>query len=137
MNLIELKSSLRAQYIKRRSLDMHDNSREKIASELMRTLKKSGLRLGPEHLSTITQDLLDDIFGFGPLQRLLDDHNVSEIMVNGPFSIFVEIEGLQVEARSAFDNEQHLIEILNRLVRRANQRLDEASPTVNCVIDGI
>lgn len=137
MNLIELKSNLRAQYLKRRSLDIHNCNRETIGSELVRTLRKSGLRLGAEQITTVAQDLLDDIFGFGPLQRLLDDQNVSEIMVNGPFSIFVEVEGLQVEARSAFDNEQHLIEVLNRLIRRANQRLDESSPTVNCVIDGI
>ena len=116
---------------------MHGHNQDSIASEIRRALKKSGLRLSADQISIITQDLLDDIFGFGPLQRLLDDPNVSEIMVNGPFAIFVEVEGLQRESKHAFDNEHHLTEILNRLVRRANQRLDESCPTVNCVIDGI
>lgn len=137
MNLIELKSNLRAQYLRKRSVDIHSHGQDAIAPELKRSLKKSGLRLTSDQINAVTRDLLDDIFGFGPLQRLLDDPQVSEIMVNGPFSIFVEVEGLQRESSHAFDNEQHLTEILNRLVRRANQRLDESCPTVNCVIDGI
>lgn len=137
MNLIEVKSNLRVQYLKKRSLNVHAHSRESISSEIKRALKKSGLRLDADQINIITEDLLDDIFGFGPLQQLLDDPNVSEIMVNGPFSIFVEVEGLQRESKHAFDDDRHLLEVLNRLVRRANQRLDESSPTVNCVIDGV
>lgn len=138
MNLIELKSALRSQYLQRRSQDFHsNNSREVISRELKKDLKRVRTPFNEEQLNSVVHDLLDDIFGFGPLQRLLDDPQVSEIMVNGPFTIFVEIEGVQRESRQSFDNEQHLMEVLNRLVRRANQRLDESCPTVNCVIDGI
>ena len=136
MNLIELKGALRSQYLQRRTLE-RNQQRQTVASELRKDLKRSGLKLNADQTESVIQDLLDDIFGFGPLQRLLDDPQVSEIMVNGPFSIFVEVEGLQREARSAFDHEQHLIEVLNRLVRRSGQRLDESSPLVDCVIDGI
>ena len=111
MNLIELKSNLRAQYLRKRSSDIHSHGRDAIAPELKRSLKKSGLRLTSDQIDAVIRDLLDDIFGFGPLQRLLDDPKVSEIMVNGPFSIFVEVEGLQRESSHAFDNEQHLTEI--------------------------
>lgn len=136
MNLIELKSALRSNYVQRRTID-RNQGRADIGRELRRDVKRSGLKLTSEQQDAVVQDLLDDIFGFGPLQQLLDDSNVSEIMVNGPFSIFVEVEGLQREVRSGFDNEVHLMEVLNRLVRRAGQRLDESSPTVDCVIDGI
>lgn len=136
MKLIEVKSALRSKYVQRRTVDRHQG-RAELSRDLSRDLKQSRLKLNEEQLNAVVQDLLDDIFGFGPLQQLLDDNNVSEIMVNGPFSIFVEVDGLQREVRTGFDNEKHLIEVLNRLVRRAGQRLDESSPTVNCVIDGI
>ncbi len=138
MNLIELKSNLRSQYLKRRSIESQANlNRETIGREIKRELKRSRLPFTDPQMEAVKEDLLDDIFGFGPLQRVLNDPDVSEIMVNGPFSIFVEINGVQRESTQAFDNEQHLMEILNRLVRRANQRLDESSPTIDCVIDGI
>ena len=136
MNLTELKGALRSQYIQRRTLE-RNQQRQTLASDIRRDLKRQKLNLNADQIEAVVHDLLDDIFGFGPLQRLLDDPQVSEIMVNGPFSIFVEVDGLQREARSAFDDEKHLIEVLNRLVRRAGQRLDESSPLVDCVIDGI
>ena len=136
MNITKVKDELRAQYMQRRTADRTQN-RQAIGVNIQRDLKRAGVKLTPEQLDMIIHDLLDDIFGFGPLQKLLDDPQVSEIMVNGPFSIFVEVEGVQRESRSAFDHDRHLMEVLNRLVRRAGQRLDEASPTVNCVIDGL
>jgi pilus assembly protein CpaF len=135
MNLTELKSTLRSQYIQRRTIE-RNQQRQTVGSDIRRDLKRK-LKLNADQIEAVVHDLLDDIFGFGPLQRLLDDPQVSEIMVNGPFSIFVEVDGLQREVRSAFDDEKHLIEVLNRLVRRSGQRLDESSPLVDCVIDGI
>ena len=135
MNLTEIKSVLRSQYMQRRTME-RNQQRQNVASDLRRDLKRK-LKLSADQLDAVLHDLLDDIFGFGPLQRLLDDPQVSEIMVNGPFSIFVEVDGLQREASSAFDDDKHLVEVLNRLVRRAGQRLDESSPIVDCVIDGI
>ena len=135
MKLVEVKAQVRSTFLQRLSTD-RGMTPQSITPEIRKILKKS-LKLSSEQIDTITYELVDDVFGFGPLQRLLDDPQVSEIMVNGPFSIFVEIEGVQREARHAFDNEAHLVEVLNRLVRRANQRLDESSPTVDCVLDGI
>lgn len=136
MKLTEVKDQIRSSLLRRRSTEK-GFTKQVALTEIKRVLKGSRLGLTPEQLDTVAFELIDDIYGFGPLQRLLDDPQVSEIMVNGPYSIFVEIEGIQHEARHAFDNELHLMEVLNRLVRRTNQRLDEASPTVDCVLDGI
>jgi len=76
-------------------------------------------------------DLADDILGHGPLERLLADESVTEIMVNGPFDIWVERQGRLYETTVRFKDESHLRRIINKMVAQVGRRVDESSPMVD------
>ena len=79
----------------------------------------------------ITTELADDILGHGPLERLLADDSVSEIMVNGPYDIWIERGGKLFQTTVKFQDESHLRRILNKIVAQVGRRIDESSPMVD------
>jgi pilus assembly protein CpaF len=76
-------------------------------------------------------EISDDILGHGPLERLLADETVTEIMVNGPFDIWVERQGKLQETPARFSDESHLRRIINKMVATVGRRIDESSPMVD------
>jgi len=76
-------------------------------------------------------ELADDVLGYGPLERLLADDTVSEIMVNGPKRIWVERSGRLFETTHQFDDDSHLRRIINKMVAQIGRRIDESSPMVD------
>jgi pilus assembly protein CpaF len=84
-----------------------------------------------EDRELIAQELTDDILGHGPLERLLDDDTVSEIMVNGAHDIWVERAGRLHKTPVRFSDESHLRRIISRMVAQVGRRVDEASPMVD------
>src|SRR5579872_4679625 len=87
--------------------------RERVLADIRRHLtQESGLSRAERDL--ITTDLADDILGHGPLERLLADDSVSEIMVNGPFDIWVERNGKLSHTNVRFHDDSHLRRILNK-----------------------
>src|SRR5437763_3303139 len=79
----------------------------------------------------IALELTSDILGHGPLESLLEDESVTEIMVNGPFDIWVEQEGRLHETTVRFNDESHLRRIINKMVAQVGRRIDEGSPMVD------
>ena len=79
----------------------------------------------------ITQDIADDILGYGPLEPYLRDNDVAEIMVNGPFSIWLERKGKLTKVDGKFKDEAHLRRTIDKIVSRIGRRVDEASPMVD------
>jgi pilus assembly protein CpaF len=79
----------------------------------------------------IVSELTDDIFGHGPLERLLADDTISEIMVNGPQDVWIEREGLLHRTTARFTDESHLRRIINKMVAEVGRRIDEAQPMVD------
>lgn len=79
----------------------------------------------------LVQAVLDEALGLGPLEALLRDHNVSEIMVNSPTEVFVEIQGQCRESAAVFSSEAALVSIMERIVSPLGRRLDDASPMVD------
>ena len=79
----------------------------------------------------ITGELADDILGHGPLERLLADDTVSEIMVNGPHDIWIERNGRLSPTNVRFQDESHLRRILNKIVAQVGRRIDESSAMVD------
>lgn len=75
--------------------------------------------------------IVAEILGFGPLEPLLGDDSITEIMVNGPKNIFVERKGNLVRANIAFDDDDHVLRILDRIVAPLGRRVDESSPLVD------
>jgi pilus assembly protein CpaF len=76
-------------------------------------------------------ELADDILGHGPLERLLADETVTEVMVNGPYDIWVERRGRLEETTARFTDESHLRRIINKMVAQVGRRIDESSPMVD------
>ena len=79
----------------------------------------------------ITQEISDDILGYGPLEPLLRDGDLSEVMVNAYDSIYVERSGKLVKTGTAFSDENHLRRTIDKIVGKIGRRVDEASPMVD------
>ncbi len=79
----------------------------------------------------VTQDITDDILGYGPIEPYLRDPDVSEVMVNGPDSVWLEKSGRLIAADAAFDDEDHLRRTIDKIVSRIGRRVDESSPMVD------
>ncbi len=83
-----------------------------------------------ERLS-LFESIVAEILGFGPLEILLADDTITEIMVNGPKNIFIEQKGNISRANVAFENDEHVLRILDRIVAPLGRRIDESSPLVD------
>lgn len=76
----------------------------------------------------LVDEVLDETFGFGPLEILLKDPTISDIMVNGPFKIYVERRGKIEKTEVKFRDNQHLMQIIDRIVSKVGRRVDETTP---------
>ena len=86
----------------------------------------------PEDIRTqIFNEILDEMTGFGPIQPLLDDPDVSEVMVNGPKKVFVEKGGKVTRSAVTFDDDDHVARIIDRIILPLGRRVDADSPTVD------
>ena len=82
----------------------------------------------------IVKTLLDDILGYGPIQDLIDSDSCSEIMVNGPDHVYIEQKGKLVLTDIKFRDEEHLMNIIDRIVTQVGRHVDEASPMVDAIL---
>lgn len=81
--------------------------------------------------SRLSEQLIDEVFGFGPLQPLLADPTITEIMVNGPGDVFFERQGRLVRSDRAFSSQAQLRALIDRVLGPLGRRVDESSPMVN------
>lgn len=79
----------------------------------------------------LADDILDNILGLGPLEQILRDPEVSDIMINGPYTIFVERKGKLVKTNIQFNDNDHLKQIIDRIVAAVGRRVDETTPMVD------
>jgi pilus assembly protein CpaF len=79
----------------------------------------------------LEEEIADDILGHGPLERLLSDDSITEIMVNGAYEIWIERGGRITQTGVRFNDEQHLRRIINKMVAQVGRRIDESSPMVD------
>ncbi|MDP9389953.1 MAG: CpaF family protein [Actinomycetota bacterium] len=108
-----------------------DQLRTIVLGELDEVVEEENVPLSTEERQRLTAELADDVLGYGPLQRLLDDPAVSEIMVNGPDAIYVERSGKLQRTTTRFTSEEHLRRVIDRIVSRVGRRIDESSPLVD------
>lgn len=101
-----------------------ETTREMVA----RQADSEGLALTMRQSDAVTQAVLQELIGLGPLEPLLADDGVSEIMVNGPYSVYVERGGRLSRAEAAFDDDAHLRRIIERIVSPLGRRVDDSSP---------
>lgn len=79
----------------------------------------------------ITREVMDEVLGYGPIQPLLNDPDVSEVMVNGPKKVYVEKKGKLTKTGVTFENDSHVIRVIERIVLPLGRRVDPDSPTVD------
>jgi pilus assembly protein CpaF len=107
-----------------------ESLRERVLTDIRQHLiPETGL--SRDDRDRLTAEIADDILGHGPLERLLHDDSVTEIMVNGPYDIWIERQGRLYETNVRFNDDSHLRRIINKIVAQVGRRIDEASPLVD------
>jgi pilus assembly protein CpaF len=104
--------------------------RPRVESDLHERLQQE-TGLSREDRERLLAEIADDVVGYGPLERLLADDSISEIMVNGPHDIWVERQGRLYETALRFSDDSHLRRIINKMVAQVGRRIDESSPMVD------
>ncbi len=94
-------------------------------------VKQLSLQLTESDIKTLTQIMVDEVLGFGILQPLLEDPQVTEIMVNGTQPVYVEKAGLLSETDIRFNNDDEILRIIDRIVLPLGRRVDAENPTVD------
>ena len=104
---------------------------ERVYRAATEELALTGTPLTREERRELVRQLTDDILGYGPLERLLDDDTVTEVMVNGAQHVFVERGGKIERADARFVDDAHLMRIIDKIVSQVGRRVDESSPMVD------
>ncbi|KRF08443.1 pilus assembly protein CpaF [Arthrobacter sp. Soil782] len=112
-----------------------DDLRAVAREELSQVIDAEQVPLTPDERRRLIQDVADDVLGFGPLQRLLDDEDITEIMVNRADQIYIERRGQLVLADTSFKSEEHLRRVIERIVSKVGRRIDESSPFVDARLE--
>ena len=99
--------------------------RDRVAADIKTHLAQE-TGLSRDDRDGIAAAIADDILGHGPLERLLADDSITEIMVNGPFEVWVERQGRLYETTVRFTDESHLRRIINKIVAQIGRRIDES-----------
>jgi pilus assembly protein CpaF len=107
-----------------------DAVRTRVQSEIDDQLRQESA-LSRDDRERLAGEIADDIFGYGPLERLLSDPSISEIMVNGPHDIWIERQGRLSETTLRFTDASHLRRIITKMVGQVGRRIDESSPLVD------
>jgi len=94
-------------------------------------LQEESIILGRRERDALFEQIVAEILGLGPLEPLLADESISEIMVNGPKKVFIERGGKLQRVNVSFESDEHLMRIIERIVAPLGRRIDESSPTVD------
>jgi len=106
-------------------------ARQAVASMINEIILEQKVPLSFEQQEKVEADLLDEVFGLGPLEALLKDPRISDILVNNKDHVFVERGGILEQVDTAFRDDRHLLQIIDRIVSRVGRRIDESSPMVD------
>jgi pilus assembly protein CpaF len=110
-------------------------SEQQLRSELMRQAHEISAgnvdRLSFGDQAVLVEELLKDVFGYGPILSLMNDHRISDILINGPRQVYKEINGQLLTTDLTFQSEEHLVQMLQRMVAGTGRRIDQTSPMVD------
>jgi len=106
-------------------------ARQAVAGIVKEIIAEQRVPLNFDEQEKIQADLLDEVFGLGPLEPLLRDSKISDILVNDKDHVFIEKGGLLQRVDTTFRDDRHLLQIIDRIVSRVGRRVDESSPMVD------
>jgi pilus assembly protein CpaF len=96
-----------------------------------RVIAKGGFAVTRDEREALVEQMVHDVTGFGPLEPLLADPTITEVMVNGPDHIYIERKGKIQRIDSVFLNDQHVLRVIDRIITPLGRRIDESSPRVD------
>jgi pilus assembly protein CpaF len=133
---LALKVGIHRQLLGRINLALLDKlSREQIEAEIgdivMELLVEADEALNARERKQLVGEVLDELLGLGPLEPLLKDEGITDILVNGHKTVFVERNGLLEKVSTQFQDEKHLLRIIQKIVSAVGRRIDESSPFVD------
>ena len=133
---LDLKASLHSKVINEIDLEslnrlQDDTAREQLRHVILDILQREKTPLTLTEREQLVTEILDEVFGLGPLEPLLADPTLSDILVNGAYSIYVERRGKLERVPVRFNDNEHLMRIIDRIVSRVGRRVDESSPMVD------
>src|SRR5688572_20981477 len=108
-----------------------DELRRHVQEQLLAILGREKVPLSALDRAQLLQDVLDDVIGYGPIDGLLNDPDITEVMVNGPERVYVERKGKIELSGATFLDEGHLKRIIEKIVAQVGRRVDEATPMVD------
>ena len=134
--LLELKVAVHRKLIDRINLSVLDKlSPEQIRAEVgdlvAEILVEEDAALNARERDQLVTEVLDELLGLGPLEPLLKDDSITDVLVNGHEMVFVERNGLLERVSTQFQNEKHLLRIIQKIVSAVGRRIDESSPFVD------
>ncbi len=106
-------------------------ARQAVASVVKEIIAEQKVPLSMNEQQRIQANLLDEVFGLGPLEPLLRDPKISDVLVNGKDRVFIERDGVLEKTDTTFRDDRHLMQIIDRIVSRVGRRVDESSPMVD------
>ncbi len=133
---LDLKGSLHSKVINEIDLEslnrlQEDTARDQLRHVILDILQREKTPLTMTEREQMVAEILDEVFGLGPLQPLLADPTLSDILVNGASNVYVERRGKLERTNVRFTDNDHLMRIIDRIVSRIGRRVDESSPMVD------
>jgi pilus assembly protein CpaF len=135
-DLLTIKSHIHRKLLERLNLSNLDRLDRDDVMDTIRTLVREllaaeSIPLNLEERDELIRQVLDEIFGLGPLQPLMDDPTIADILVNTSQTIYIEREGRLERTDVRFHDDKHLLQVIDRIVSSVGRRIDDASPMVD------
>jgi len=133
----ELKSAVHAELINRLDLEKLGEAQETRAGQqqlfalIQQIIGEQGIPLSSVERDRVAQEVLDEVFGLGPLEQLLKDETISDILVNTFNSVYVERRGQLSRTSVSFRDNRHLLQVIDKIVSAVGRRVDESTPMVD------
>jgi pilus assembly protein CpaF len=136
LNLETMKGEILGTLISKLDLErlaavQQDRAREAVSGLILEIIAERKMPLSAPEKEKIQSDLLDEVFGLGPLEAILRDPRVSDILVNRKDLVYIERGGKLEKTDIVFRDDRHVMQIIDRIVSRVGRRIDESSPMVD------
>ncbi len=139
----KLRDAVHAELLEQLGSDLYgmeisrDDLSKRVLSALQDVINRDSVPLGGVERTRLAQEISDDILGYGPIEPLLRDADITEVMVNAPDAVYVERAGRLELSSAKFADEMHVRRTIDKIVSRVGRRIDESSPMVDArLLDG-
>ncbi|MBP9181815.1 MAG: CpaF family protein [Fuscovulum sp.] len=109
--------------------------RREVSALVNDELRSANMPMRAENFKQLISELMDEVMGLGPLEPLIADPTVNDILVNGHKNVYVERNGILERSRARFRDERHLLRIIEKIVSRVGRRVDESNPWVDARLE--